>query len=304
MEDKDKKKKKKDDKDESKSYDTTTTININETYDDDDEITLKDELPEPESVEEISEPEEESSVTAKLEKRNTESEISLVTRHLKQIEKNIYENQTEFGILSKIKYFGKLCWLVFLRQLEKIINAIKKLQINNRTIIIALAIIGGLIVAAVLVLTVKRITKTLQTETKKGLQRQKPLKLAKVTNLRLSPLEFHAITGDKIDPKNIKPGSNFYLNFYVMDWSAGKNEKLSLSTDARAYSGSGKLELFAPGYIDYVGKVDKEKDKMLVRTRVDLAKDIPPGFYRLVMSVTELGTQRRSSIRARFKVVP
>jgi len=304
MVEKDKKKNTQSKKGDPKNIDTTTTLNINDAYDED-EITLKEELPEPKEVEVSSESdEEESSITVKLEKKHTETEISLITKQLQQVEKNIYENEKEFGIFNRILYFFKLCWLICLRFLDAVIKTIKNIPINKRTLIIASAIIGGLIVAAILVLTVKRITKTIKIETKVALPYKKTIKPVKITNLKLSPITHHSLKGDKVDPNNIIVGSTIYLNFHVMDWHVGKNEKLNLSADVRVYTTEGKLELFTPEYMSFIDMADKKKDKILMRTRLALSPDIPPGYYRIVVRVTELSTLRRANLQTRIKVVP
>ena len=54
-------------KSSSKKFDTTTTLNINETFDGD-EITLKEEMPDPKDLKELK-ADEDDSVTQKLERK-------------------------------------------------------------------------------------------------------------------------------------------------------------------------------------------------------------------------------------------
>lgn len=291
------------DKRESKSgrFETTTTLNLFDTFGDD-EVTLKEDLPESESVEE--EADDGDSVTHKLDENYEATEISLISRHLKQIEHSVYDKERELGAWGRIKNFFKLVYLVVMQFVNRVVEKIKEIPLNKRTLIIVLSTVAVIAVVIVLIVSIVNITSSFETANKTTIAGKKRSTLSASSILQLTSLELTDLKGEKVNFKKIKAGSVLLAQCNLVKWNPVKDEKLSLTADVRVYSGGGKLILYQPKFLRYVGKIDMKDEVVRIKARLDLSKKLRPGFYRILLSVTETSTRRRVDVQRRIKVVP
>jgi len=302
MVDKDIKKKK-----SSKKFDTTTTLNINDVYGEE-EITLKEELSDINEyqTEEI----EDESVTAKIPQKKDQKEISGVSKKLKQINQQIYEDDKHVNFLNSLKNFLEKNGLVFVSFFSSLWSNINKVVreksfkkiVWTRT---KLIIVANIIILAILVILIfifmgqKPKPKKFTPKNLPG--HEKALSLSATHDLELSTINYIDLNGKKLLPQRILAGSTFYLDFYVMKWN--KTEKLNLKVAIRVYTEAGKLELYNPNFIFFSEPADMTKDKIRVRTKMNLSKNIPLGNYRVVISLTEISTLRRATLQTRMNII-
>jgi hypothetical protein len=299
-----------------KSFDTTTRLNVNDTFDDD-EITLVEELPPIEDTQEINEVFEEESVTEKLsiEEEDTEKEVSVVSKQLKNIETKLKTTSKEDTIPYKIVSFFKLIALITLQFFGKFINWVAGLRLNrkinlrqklsfkNKTVIwTIIGIVCGLLLIATVSIMIKKFPSWTGKSGPKG-KHSISKGVNNVQPLRLSPAKFLNLRGEKVNPKAIKKGSTFEMFFYAVKWNTSPKDNLKLNADIRIYAHSGKLVLYQPGFATLSSKTDRFKERIEVKTRIKLSKNLGLGYYRVLITVTEASTQRKANVQTRIRII-
>ena len=226
---------------------------------------------------------------------------------IKKIEQDMYAEKSMPINVDKLKVLAKTFLLYLLNLAAILIEKIAKMKFDRRTI--KVLVISGLILVGLLVLIIGTGAlinkfKAIGTKNKNNPQRTFVATASKIKGIKLSPLEFYTIKNEKLDTKKIKAGSAAILKFTVLDWHTSNDKKLNLDVDIRIYSSNGRLEVFQPKYLNFSSKTNKTEDKVLVTTKLNFSKDIPLGFYRVIISVTEKATQRQSNLQARLKLIP
>lgn len=285
-----------------KRFDTTTKLNLHATFDED-EVTIRDEIPDPESIDELND--YEKSVTEKLPLCETSENLD-ISEKLHRIENNLREPTRDDALSQKMLNFIKLIALVFLESLSKWVNKILKIRVGKKSVKILILATGTLLFLIGFILL---INKTIHHFGNRSLSQKKSsitrtLEQAQIVPIKLSPVELYSLKEEKLNSNNVKAGSSLLMICYVTSWNAKPDEKLSLSADVRIYSGRGKLEVYGPNYLEYSSTQNTSKDKIKIKTKLKLSDDIPLGYYRVLITVTELSTQRKANIQTRIKVVP
>jgi hypothetical protein len=273
----------------SREFETTTKIRLEDTFDEN-EITLVDELPPP-TINHNEQ--EEDSVTTKLNIEVTQREQAARPPRIKEPSSISYKiKKIEAGIgVKKESYFTKKC--------HEFTNAIKAIDLNKRTAKIAFLTFGSLILLLTLI-----IGSGYFFTSKKEIKTEKIVVFPKSEQLKLSPLEVLNTNGDLLNSKTITAGSDMYLKFNVTNFNVSAPEILKLEVAIRIFSNKGRLILYKPSFLRYTGKIDKETSQLEIKTKLDFHKDITLGYYRVVLDVTEINTQKQASLYGRFKVVP
>jgi len=272
-----------------RQFETTTKIRLEDTFDEN-EITLVEERPPYTTTQEE---QEEDSVTTKLNIEVTQREQVARPPRTKEPSSISYKiKKIEAGIPVKGKSF-------FTNKINALANAIKAIDLNKRTAKIALLTFGSLILLLTLI-----IGSGLFFTNKKEIKSEQQVVFHKSEQLLLSPLEFINERGEPLSSKTITAGSDLYLKFYVKDFNVSIPETLKLEVSIRVFSYKGSLILYKPSFLRYTGKIDKETSQLEIKTKMDFHKDITLGFYRVVLDVTEVNTQKQASLYGRFKIAP
>lgn len=261
-----------DDKKLPKKFDTTSRLNLEDTFDED-EVTLVDELVEPNSVPEKKRREE--SVTERLP--NTKAKIVKA----KVAEAKVAKTIKEIPVVQKIR-----------KPPIKLSPQAKKYVFMA---VVAVPILVGLIFLSNLAMTCQKKKSLIAVDPTKALSRTIPLELSKV--------EFVDLNGEKIDDKNIPVNTYFTMRFNLLSWDARADEKLDLKADIRIYSQKNQLLVFQPEYAKFSQSADVKKDKMLIQTKLRFSNKSELGFYRVFITVKENTTQRQNSVQSRIRVV-
>lgn len=252
-----------DDKKLPKKFDTTSRLNLEDTFDED-EVTLVDEIVDPNTVPEKKRREE--SITEKLP--NAKAILAKAKAHM-TIEK-IPINQKPPVRLS---------------DLLKKINLSAKAKRNIFIGLVAVPVLVGLIF----------LSNRPKTDPTKAESRILPLELSKV--------EFVDLDGGKIDDKNIPVNTYFIMKFYALSWDARADEELDLKADIRVYSHKNQLLVFKPEYAKFLQSADMKQNKVLIQTKLRFSDKSDLGFYRIFITVKESTTQRQNSVQSRIRVV-
>lgn len=255
-----------DDKKLPKKFDTTSRLNLEDTFDED-EITLVDEIVDPDAVPEKKRREE--SITEKLP--NAKARLTQVKSPM---------TAEKIPVAPKPQKPP-----VHLSDLLKKINLSAKAK---RTIFIGLVTIPVLVGLIFL-------SNSPKTDPTKAESRTIPLELSKV--------EFMGLDGEKIDDKNIPVNTYFIMKFYALSWDARADEKLDLKADIRVYSHKNQLLVFKPEYAKFLQSADMKQDKVLIQTKLRFSDKSDLGFYRIFITVKENTTQRQNSVQSRIRVV-
>lgn len=335
-------------KNSAKRFDTTSILNLSDTFGAD-EITLVDEIPDLDQSNELVDQEE--SVTIKIAKIKDDqvSEVSKVSKKLKNIEKKIYSQSDQFHLVNWLKnilsitisaltVIGATLKPFFLKVFttlrhflpktlpqsaakkitvkapakvqhqpapsdREIPPGISKISSNRAKFIFA----GGVLFAILFLWAVIHFKKSTPDTAAKdvpsvtvGKQRLLP---SEIKNPKISQLTFSDIKNKSIDGKAIKAGSRVNVKFAVTDWQ-GDEGRVKLAVDVRVYASTGKLELFQPKLLEFNNEADNELEQVAVNLWANFTKDTVPGFYRVVFSVLEETTGRRSELQSNIKIIP
>lgn len=293
-EDKKKKNNPKNQKRRDKSFETTTRLHLSDTYEDD-EITLKEELPEPPVNERTHE--EEDSVTVKLSRPTPEG--SVVARQLKKIQSGLVEREGEGNALCRIKSFLKFLSVTSGRVLARVVRRLSRISLRQRRTQLVAGVIAVVLVAGLVLFVCEWWGDTGSTQGDR-----RGMVFGKVAPLKLSPVTLTDLGGGEVPARKIRAGRSVELTFYVLRWNATADEQLKLTADVRVYAGTGKLLVYQPAFLRYAERTDPKRERVRVKTRLNLDKGLAPGYYRVLITVTETATGQKANIVKRIKVVP
>lgn len=130
---------------------------------------------------------------------------------------------------------------------------------------------------------------------------KRPAKVQK-SSLKLSAIKLHDDNRIAVNAKDLRPGETFFISFAVLNWSSITTPNLEASV--RVYDHTGRMLFFKPVYASFNLPSDPKSEKIELSTRFDLGQDTPPGFYKIMIYVTESATGLTAERQARIKVVP
>jgi len=282
-----------------KGTETTTSLNVNETFTDD-EITLTEEVPEPDEV--VILEDEEESVTVRMPERETEQEIQKeVPDKIKEIEQRA-AGRDGLDLKERFKAFVNLISLVLIPIGKKIINGFKSFVSDPQNKRILFIGAGGVLALILIIVVISRIVAVFDNKPKvKTIGRS--VSSGTTKKILLSKITLKNTQREVIKKQQVKAGSFVYVGFEVKRWDSVAPDTVNLSVDIRVYASNGRLELFKPEFMTLSDSVDPKSHKIVAETKLSFAEDTPPGLYRVVLTVTEDATQKQDRIQTRIKVI-
>lgn len=130
---------------------------------------------------------------------------------------------------------------------------------------------------------------------------KKPAKIQEPT-LKLSAIKLYDDSNGILNSKNLQAGQTFSILFTVQDWTSVTAPNLEASV--RVYDHTGRMLYFKPAIATFNTPSDPKSNKIELLTHFELGPDTPPGFYKLMLYITESETGLTSERQARIKVVP
>lgn len=267
----DKKKKKNQD------IETTPLIDMNDTFDEED-VTIRESSPDLEE-------DDDESVTVKLK---APEEQTAVSKRIKMIQKRHQEQSVAKELSSLVSNLGEQALKLWP----------KKFPAAIKWGAFALA---GLILALMVVFLwpERKIVPVGKTLTQKKAESRKS-----GPGVKFTAVTYWTAEGEPIQNKRVQRGKPVHLKFNVTRWQTGKNKETHIVVDTRIYDARGKLVLFQPRVIKYIGRADPKLDHLAVDTRFFFKKTATPGYYRVQLSVLDRQSNKQGHMQTKFKLMP